>query len=699
MTNEKAYAPVKYGCNGVVTKFSFPFKIITKDDLIVQVQDSNGEYITLNLDIDYNVEFDDVGGEITTVKTYEANSVILISRNVSNFQSKDFTTSPGFQASEIEKGFDRVSCNLQEMDYNIEDFKKTFSAQINEEIDELENTIEENKQEVLVIQERFEDEVNAKIQEVSEAASKINALEQAVLDAQTSADNAQVSANEAQAQKVDLISQGEKLVEDIEEKSSESIEELNKIKEETKGFKDELIESGMYKFNLFDTKISDHILSGSEAKGWALQGSYVNKSNYPDFYNKCLEQKNTATETEVTLGESTLTMFVNSNGHQFYDISDKSAVDTFYETYGIADFYGVDEENERVFLPRNKYFAVTGGVVDDRLESNENKYSYYCVGNTQVTQAITNVTEVTTSENDTIPLFTGMYFDFKPNNVSWLKAGVQQNSAGIYKTCYDTLVGIVNGVNDYDLKVINQADMLSDVNYDEYWVLDQDNLTFRTPLTISNKALSGAVVGNGMTLGLTNESMPFGGLTSRSVSGSNVLCGTDVSYGTDAGTSISGTASNMSADKTVGITPDPTKSGIIAEQSTAQLYFKVANAVQNLELLDVGEVLEALGDKLDKGHKEEIISWGMPDFENAIIVTLPYTTPCDGWINANLSAGPNTWGGVNITSNGVTQGIVATANTSCSYASTFGFAPKGAVLTNSGTALTVRFMPLKGIEL
>ena len=55
-------------------------------------------------------------------------------------------------------------------------------------------------------------------------------------------------------------------------------------------------------------------------------------------------------------------MFVNSNGHQFYNIVDKSIVDTFYNAYGIADFYGIDEDNERIFLPRNKWFAITGEV-------------------------------------------------------------------------------------------------------------------------------------------------------------------------------------------------------------------------------------------------------------------------------------------------------------------------------------------------
>ena len=111
---------------------------------------------------------------------------------------------------------------------------------------------------------------------------------------------------------------------------------------------------------LFDTKISDHILEGPELYGWALQGTWVYKEavlgehlGYPTFYEKCLEEKENATSTNITLGSNTVAIYINNNGHQFYDITDKEAVDSFYSTYGVADYYGIDTENERIFLPRN----------------------------------------------------------------------------------------------------------------------------------------------------------------------------------------------------------------------------------------------------------------------------------------------------------------------------------------------------------
>ena len=125
-------------------------------------------------------------------------------------------------------------------------------------------------------------------------------------------------------------------------------------------------------FGLFDTKISDHVLSYEESLGWALQGTYVYRDvvtgeryGYPDFYNKCLEEYTDSTSTETVNG---VTVKVNSNGHKYYSISDKTAIDEFYTTYGIADFYGIDEENKRIFLPRNKYFQQ---LTDDTTKVNE----------------------------------------------------------------------------------------------------------------------------------------------------------------------------------------------------------------------------------------------------------------------------------------------------------------------------------------
>lgn len=49
----------------------------------------------------------------------------------------------------------------------------------------------------------------------------------------------------------------------------------------------------------------------------------------------------------------------NANGHIFYDIADKAIIDSIYESNGKAYFFGVDEENERIFLPRKDAVSFT----------------------------------------------------------------------------------------------------------------------------------------------------------------------------------------------------------------------------------------------------------------------------------------------------------------------------------------------------
>jgi gas vesicle protein len=120
--------------------------------------------------------------------------------------------------------------------------------------------------------------------------------------------------------------------------------------------------AGINSFQLFDTKLTDKVLSYNESQGWALQGTFVYKEalagtryGYPDFYNKCLEEYNQATNTETVNG---VTVKVHSNGHKYYNISNKSNIDNFFNTNGSAWFYGVDTTNKRIFLPRDKYFSI-----------------------------------------------------------------------------------------------------------------------------------------------------------------------------------------------------------------------------------------------------------------------------------------------------------------------------------------------------
>lgn len=412
----------------------------------------------------------------------------------------------------------------------------------------------------------------------------------------------------------------------------------------------------------------------------------------------------------------------NANGHIFYDIADKEVVDDWFDTYGIADFYGVDKENERIFLPRNnKFFQFTTDTtkVNDMVEAGlpniegtmlrdisegsatgalkiTNAYNgsmwagsvavtrmrdwsfdaslsnpiygksdtvqppsslkllYYVVGNTNVQSAATDIVDVTTTENDTLPLFTGQYFDFKPNNPSWLKAGEQQDSGGIYTSCYNKLVQALTD-NIWEIKVIDSTAMEEGTDYSEYWIVYQDAMRFRTPLTACKEIMPGNEITSslGFSSNPTNTvesyTVPYNGyitITGYKTSTSNTLTvklnGTIVSQTRALASGLS-SESYFFARKgdIVTVSTDSTSTGwVIATQTitkataNGELYFKAASAVENIEILNVGQVMEELSNKVNVSNTSWAINACMPDYTAQTTFTLPdigqtFTAPYD----------------------------------------------------------------------
>lgn len=495
----------------------------------------------------------------------------------------------------------------------------------------------------------------------------------------------------------------------------------------------------------------------------------------------------------------------NPNGHLFYNISAKDKIDEIFASTGMAWLYGVDTENERIFLPRNNYFDqltvdisevglsveaglpphehdfrvpqdtgsggglargmyngpgnswqywTTIGMIDSSgIYGNSDtvqppavkKLLYICVGNTEVTSTVTDIVDVTTTENDTMPLFTPMYFDFTPNNVSWLKAGEQVNSGGVYTFCYNELVNELTSPK-YGLKVINVAETVVGVDYSEYWKVNQDDMTFTTPriaglfpnnrilvakkeatdndptwynwysdgwceqggrvnsvaynsavknvtflipMKDSNYYATAVPLTESASDGYWNISARVAGLTTTQMT---------VRGGANHNTTYSGTC-NWEVS---GYAEIPT----ISEYTEGvNLYFKVANAVQNLELFDAGEVMEAVADVVPS-NKEVITSYCSPDYANMIIVssaTKPdgsYTAPRDGFMVFDIILWSNPG---HITVDGVD---IMRRTSGSDYMTDYSFVlpvAKGQVVafysnyTDSGyTSHTVKFVPMKG---
>lgn len=141
------------------------------------------------------------------------------------------------------------------------------------------------------------------------------------------------------------------------------------------------------------------------------------------------------------------------------------------------------------------------------------------------------------------------------------------------------------------------------------WITDNDfkintsDETFRLPLKNGTEGMfgGGAVVGNGMSLGLTNGSQTAG-LTSLAyhagVTDSGTLIGVTTGYGLNIGQSVAGSA-GFQGIVTAGITTDPEKSGLVVANAGVvpdgwALYYYVGETVQNANLIDAGRMQEQI---------------------------------------------------------------------------------------------------------
>ena len=215
-----------------------------------------------------------------------------------------------------------------------------------------------------------------------------------------------------------------------------------------------------------------------------------------------------------------------------------------------------------------------------------------------------------------------------------------------------------------------------------YYILDTANTRFKLPRMLP-LGYTAPVVGNGQTIVLTDGTH----LASMATATSNLSQSNPV--GGAVGTSTT-SGSPLDGGKIIGVTTDPTKSGLIAKLSHTSndgaykyLYFYVGNTVQGQTTIDVGEITEALNGKADLDLANVSATgtstgagWAMP---SSVYDTLTlgasgaqYTAPANGYVF-----------------------LATTSNLSYFYIvnETTGFASG---VTNAGTGFTSRiFLPIK----
>jgi hypothetical protein len=470
------------------------------------------------------------------------------------------------------------------------------------------------------------------------------------------------------------------------------------------GEEEEFKSGGGSGFNLFDTKIFDHILEGEEAKGWALQGTYVSGALYPDFYNKCLERYTEPTNTRSYLSSNVIKQegVIDNNGvlgdfavnkyatiptafnpsNNPWEMMIKVKTPTSFGSY--TPFISTADINQ-LGLQLNSgvlnLYLSSDGVTWDISTASENN-SLVCTTNTLYYFKIS---------------FTGTQYklDYKTQTSEWVNLNTIDNTKPIYSTS-NLLRFAVNKTNAIALNdgEIDLNESYIKINDSYFWMgthttirnsnghqfyniankeaidefyntygiaefygIDEENERVFLPRNdwfdvIGTKSDTISAYGNGKTLGLTDgtytggiQSMAFANGVSRT--GEIQIIANN--YGKDVGSEgenlSSGTAFN--SYKTLGVTTNPIKSGIVASNpvkpnTNKYLYYCVGNTVVNDAEIDAGALVAQMElkanmtlDNVSNVGKSLATSWSMPS-SKYIDLTLGatgtiYTAPANGY--------------------------------------------------------------------
>ena len=234
------------------------------------------------------------------------------------------------------------------------------------------------------------------------------------------------------------------------------------------------------------------------------------------------------------------------------------------------------------------------------VQQEQIQYPYFIqIATGQETEVnITNEIEL----NNPYTLFDSKYSEALLYNASWLKSDGTFYAKSVYVTAYEALVV----ENNTEVEAGDSVTLPSGTTYvkrglsvklsiadditDYDFIINTTDETFRLPL--KTKLASGnQVMGTGVAIGITDGTTNYG---IRNGSNSNVWGFSYLQsgvYGTKVG-EVHASGSVPNGNKSVGITTDPNKSGMMLSDNNLYLYFYIGETVQNANLINAGRVLE-----------------------------------------------------------------------------------------------------------
>ena len=254
--------------------------------------------------------------------------------------------------------------------------------------------------------------------------------------------------------------------------------------------------------------------------------------------------------------------------------------------------------------------------------------------------------------NNPFSLLDYKYSEYELSNASWLLSNGQWNSGAVYQSVYDLLLQIYNGtVTKAGVSVKLSTEAYTDTDF----VLNTSDTTFRLPLKVA-LASGKAVVGNGNAMALTTNPSTdpestaathyfFESGNNSSLTGNEPYATTPLPNGTNAG-NYGGFANST----LIGLSPNPTISGIETSANGLYLYFYVGEVVQDANVIAAASVLTDVADLKNASNFSQtglstLSGLGMPS-DRYDDLTLgasgaTYTAPANGYIFFSKNNGTN----------------------------------------------------------
>ena len=163
-----------------------------------------------------------------------------------------------------------------------------------------------------------------------------------------------------------------------------------------------------------------------------------------------------------------------------------------------------------------------------------------------------------------------------------------------------------------------------------------ETLNDKADIDLNNTGVfADGVKGNRLTIGLTNGTKNIG-LSGTLGKNPNAFAGTiESNYGTDVGTALSVAWSNAGAANSLGLTTDPTKSGMVVDKTVPSgwnLYYYIGDTLQNAQLINVARIEETV---INKTNKVQAAEASMPSSKSIRLKVgatgTTYTAPANGW--------------------------------------------------------------------